>query len=511
MAYTRVNWQNSPSHATPLSAENLNVMDEGIYDLDTTVTEATGDIADLKEDLADETTARENADSKMASEISDLFEMATPSAYNNDKVPYFFRASGGGKYIGGIEKDTIVGGTVAWNQLANVQSNGTVYGITRTRVDNKTGLKYTGTSEYTTNYTCGSVNTSHYTPNHKWFVTLGINTDLPSGIRLSLSPNSAKPYVITNVSTTTPLSFGLIINNETTIDLTVYPQAIDLTQMFGSTIADYIYSLEQATAGSGVAKLKSWGFFNKDYYAYDAGSLKSVEGLEAHVMEDAEENIIGNYPLDSDLTLRGIPKLDSGNNLYYDGDVYASDGSVTRKYALNQMTYTYLSGLSDAYIGYYEHPTYGNTIWVRNWNYQTAAGRRAGGIGAVCNAFKVHMHDSDIQASQYRTYFEVGSITSVSDFLTKVQSLDTGGSGLYLVYELATPTTETADPYQNPQLVDKDGTEEYVTTGIVPVGHDTDYYLDADSVLTPPSTAGTYSLKVTVASNGSKSYSWVSD
>ena len=45
MAYTRVNWQNSPSHATPLSAENLNVMDEGIYDLDATVT-------DLKEDLA---------------------------------------------------------------------------------------------------------------------------------------------------------------------------------------------------------------------------------------------------------------------------------------------------------------------------------------------------------------------------------------------------------------------------------------------------------------------------
>ena len=67
MAYTRVNWQNSPSHATPLSAENLNVMDEGIYDLDTTVTEATGDIADLKEDLTLETEARENLGSTLAS------------------------------------------------------------------------------------------------------------------------------------------------------------------------------------------------------------------------------------------------------------------------------------------------------------------------------------------------------------------------------------------------------------------------------------------------------------
>ena len=30
MSYTRVNWQNSPNTATPLSAENLNKMDAGI-------------------------------------------------------------------------------------------------------------------------------------------------------------------------------------------------------------------------------------------------------------------------------------------------------------------------------------------------------------------------------------------------------------------------------------------------------------------------------------------------
>lgn len=56
MAYTRVNWQNSPSHATPLSAENLNVMDEGIYDLDAAVTEATGDISDLETTVSEHTT-----------------------------------------------------------------------------------------------------------------------------------------------------------------------------------------------------------------------------------------------------------------------------------------------------------------------------------------------------------------------------------------------------------------------------------------------------------------------
>lgn len=56
MAYTRVNWQNSPSHATPLSAENLNVMDAGIASLDTAVTEAEGDISSLETEVGEQAT-----------------------------------------------------------------------------------------------------------------------------------------------------------------------------------------------------------------------------------------------------------------------------------------------------------------------------------------------------------------------------------------------------------------------------------------------------------------------
>ena len=39
--YTRINWQNAPSTATPISAENLNKMDKGIKDND----DAIGDLA----------------------------------------------------------------------------------------------------------------------------------------------------------------------------------------------------------------------------------------------------------------------------------------------------------------------------------------------------------------------------------------------------------------------------------------------------------------------------------
>jgi len=49
------------------------------------------------------------------------------------------------------------------------------------------------------------------------------------------------------------------------------------------------------------------------------------------INRDADNNIIGEYPLD-DIELRGILKLDGSNNLYYDGDTYESNGSVTRKY-----------------------------------------------------------------------------------------------------------------------------------------------------------------------------------
>ncbi len=123
-----------------------------------------------------------------------------------------------------------------------------------------------------------------------------------------------------------------------------------------------------------------------------------------------------------------------------------------------------------------------------------------------------------------------------------------------VVYELATSVTETAEPYQNPQIVNDFGTEEYVDAGVtastptrdveIPVGHQTfyqanlraklemspdspdgdgDYIVrqtDGENTYVPlviptelpanPSEDGTYSLKVTVA-EGVATLSWVAD
>jgi hypothetical protein len=55
-------------------------------------------------------------------------------------------------------------------------------------------------------------------------------------------------------------------------------KAIDLTQMFGSTIADYIYTLEQNETGAGVALFKS--IYPDDYYEYNTGTNEMVGSRE---------------------------------------------------------------------------------------------------------------------------------------------------------------------------------------------------------------------------------------
>lgn len=52
----------------------------------------------------------------------------------------------------------------------------------------------------------------------------------------------------------------------------------DLTQMFGSTVADSIYAMEQATTGAGIAYFHS--LFGKDYYVYNTGTITNVSSVD---------------------------------------------------------------------------------------------------------------------------------------------------------------------------------------------------------------------------------------
>lgn len=377
-----------------------------------------------------------------------------------DKVPYLSRASEADAADAAFDK--IIGGTIAWNQLVPITAIPTTEfadGFTITNnSDGTITLNGTTSSQRSTQYV-----TVSEIANHVYLI---------SGAYVQVRAGSSSVAILTPSEDVTiikpsnsPIDIRVRVVGDTSIsNLTITPQVFDLTQKFGSGIADYIYTLEQSTAGSGVAWFKK--LFLKDYYAYNPGELLSVK-TSAHVLKDQNNNVLKSYPLDSDIELRGIPKLDANNNLYYDGDAYDSDGTVTRKYDvvdLGELTWSKYnvtqgtlfrsSEISGAKI--ITGLALANIICSK---YVTViAGRRAENTISCSVENKVDIIDS--------TYAD----STVAQFKAAM-------SGEYLLYELETQTTEPADPYDNPQAVYADGLEEYVDERDVPipVGHETKY------------------------------------
>ena len=482
-----------------------------------------------------EATARQTADTALEGEITNLkddlsdlesdgvvasAEQLLSDKYVIDQVPYHYRASGGNG--ADREYDEIVGGSVVWNQTVKdplLTDTSKIHARNATFTVSDGVATCTPTSDGTEiglTFACDD-----FVYGHKYFIGAMVKPSVSGTMAVGASGNAhiPRPSITANVWQLVAVIYNRIItgtanlvsfyqyNSITTNDTIQYknPQCIDLTAMFGTTVADYIYNLEQSSAGAGVAFFKT--LFPNDYYEYNAGSMEHVSGISAHEMvgfnqcdeewesgyiNDNGEDVVNtkrirsknyipctpdaqyyfecgsqqswyqiafydssktyinhlapntnalfttpsnarymrfatndgygttykndicinissdrngeyepyvkhSYPLDSSLTLRGIPKLDASNNLYYDGDTYAADGTVTRKYGV-------------------------------------------------------------------RAYQEGDE--SLADAIT---------DGMNTVYKLTTPTTETAEPFTNLQKVDPYGTEEYVTTSIVPVGHYTKY------------------------------------
>ena len=259
-------------------------------------------------------------------------DTATIIQTNTDNEPYISRAVSG---VGTRQYDTIVGGTVNWNQLASTSSISTpqtVEGVTFTKGANDS-WNVMGTA--TGRVQIFLFDRFYTASGHKYLVNISKNI---APLRLRENNGSIGQTAVSAVlacaeGENTYFTFDSAVDIAgTTFNLSdVYVNIFDLTAMLGSQIANYIYSLEQANAGDRVAWFKEH-FAPNDYYPYDAGTLKSVQ-TSGHKITDAN-GVSVTYPLDADLTLRGIPKLDASNNLYYDGDVYTSDGSVTRKYGV---------------------------------------------------------------------------------------------------------------------------------------------------------------------------------
>lgn len=475
----------------------------------------------------------------------------------------------------------IVGGTVAWNQLAELTSNpATTRGITFS-MDTSGTVSLSGTSEGGYSAPYESVNVY---ANHKYLIlTTAVANPNSVGVVFGLLNVPYATATIGQSKIIAPQSdanssagiTGFLASTNLT-GIKYKGSIIDLTQMFGSTIADALYAMEQAESGSGVSWFRK--YFPKPYYQYDAGSLQSVHvashdmvgfnmwdeelengslnattgvkeagnnyfrtknfisvlpnttyyykaptsSLYARIYQyDADYNFIKyegssrwlngtfttesnahyikftldkavygttynhdicinlswsgwrngeyepyqkhSYPLDSSLTLRGIPKLDAQNNLYYDGDEYEADGTVTRKYGIVD-----LGTLTD-WRYFSEQATF----------YATLDTKKVGFTNVVCAKYATrkansgnnwNLYDKEVGGASNAAYIYVKDST-----YTDVTAFKSAMSGVYLVYELETPTTETADSYTSAQTVDPSGMEEFVSANIVPVGHVSSY------------------------------------
>lgn len=392
-----------------------------------------------------------------------------------DSGVYMKRLTDNGELAGQrimYENLEVVGGSLAWNQqtendaskwgraaVGDMTYDSTTRTVTITAQSaNQRAVYYFSCPQNHVILVCANVKTnkSGYV---KWETSRGWLNFLRqiTANNETLITGMVKPTADTDTSQRT--QFLLDGVSEYEISIRNY-QIFDLTVMFGATIADYIYSLEQSNAGTGIAWFKK--YFPEDYYQYSAPTLQSVN-TSAHIMKDANDETIGVYALDADLELRGMPKLDADNNLVYDGDTYEADGGVTRKYGVVDL---------------------GTLNWIYNANAHAFTypvnnlGVKQNTTNLVVSTNKYSLSNSGADKT-----FTVGLANLViydTDY-TDAASFKTAMSGVYLVYELATETTEQANPYTNPQYADADGTEEFVCSNNVPVGNETVYTVQSDN------------------------------
>lgn len=543
-------------------------------------------VSELESNTAELGEEKANIDGYYENLGAGIAEQLVSSVYDEDKVPYNFRTSGGSANIGDREDDMLVGGTVAWNQkVTSVRATTTTLGLTLT--NHYPELVMTGEATQTDDFTIASA----YIPaNHvgAWFC--GVPRTENYGLKVNYTlPAIGHDGVITKSSGN--LS-NMLVRVNAGVDVgtvTFKPVVFDLTQMFGSTIADYIYSLEQTTAGAGVAWFRN--LFPKPYYAYNAGELMSVRAARHRTVGfnqwdeewevgkynastgiktgntsstpnvrsknyipviggqnyylrsnnsafvfcyDDRKNYLGqavrvndttstqlrnqnfqlkpgtcfitfyvsnietydysvcinlmgdggrngayepyklkSYELDSALTLRGIPKLDADNRLYYDGDTYESDGTVTRKYGVVDLgTLTWSKGEIS------QGTMFRASVSGIKQTYNS--------LNLICGKYITKTSDGRTNESISKTSGEYVDIIDSSYSDSDADAFKAAMSGVYLVYELAAPAAEEVEPYHNPQIVAPDGTEEYVDAAVeagtrdvaIPVGHVTRYPAD---------------------------------
>lgn len=235
----------------------------------------------IKKYVDDKADTKANTDgyySTLGAGHSDSTSSLDTNVGNDDETPFNYQTAGGSSDITtGIQSlKKLVGVSVVFNQLLNpseLKDSETLNDVSYT-CNSSTGLiTFSGTPSATGNsqgiWQNGKGNI--LTIGHKYLFSL---PNLPSNLYIRDSYNDGGVYANGSyIFNATNTYLGLTINFGTTdaISYSGYWNIFDLTQMFGSQVADYIYAKEQANAGDGVAIFKS--MFPNDYYEYNVGTF----------------------------------------------------------------------------------------------------------------------------------------------------------------------------------------------------------------------------------------------
>lgn len=171
-----------------------------------------------------------------------------------------------------VLNDPKYGGIVVWNQFFLAAYTSTTSGVTFTKVDNYT-VRIKGTASAMAYKQIGTTQT---VLGHVYYTDSGTDNSAIGFYNDSKGVGSVLKRRIVGKATDNKQMYFRVASGAT-VDETVNPQIFDLTRMFGEETADYIYSLEQANAGAGVAWFKE--LFHKDYYPYNAGEQTCVSAV----------------------------------------------------------------------------------------------------------------------------------------------------------------------------------------------------------------------------------------
>ena len=266
--------------------------------------------------------------------------VGTSPSYTTDTEPYLMRQTANIGVVGKCALNKLVGGSLGWNQLVQ---NG----------------NFASTSNWTAAYGSFTVsgNVATITATAQWG-RISQNVSVLSGHKylfgadLKGTTNNYAQFGTSQYLSGTSwehISFLYSATSTTTVQLMIGDkstsgwqafnaqnvQVLDLTAMFGSTIADYVYGLGSTNGIAWLSRYIDLG----TYHAYDAGSIQSVQAT-AHVTTG--KNLL---PPWSSLSYSGVTFLiNADGSITASGSIGANGVTGAKALVLPKGTYTVSGG-----------------------------------------------------------------------------------------------------------------------------------------------------------------------